>query len=265
MNRTLSVIAAILASVALVTAYLNKAGRSDSIPATTASHPVNSLVAELEELQKNQQALKESNRELLNKVTQLESAKGSVSTGTVELAWIQERLDQLETKQAQLTQATRDIDKHGVIAGLERELGKAYSTLMDTNQTLVTRVRQADTLKRNGQFDDRAVKVMIELYGQTDNFGEKAGVLNALSGFPSPALRDLIIEDLNAVVSGGYTDPRFRYTAIEALEPMAQDPTVAQWLGHLAQNDPEPKLAGRAGQALGVVPPATPVTPKPAR
>jgi len=265
MNRTLSIIAVFIASAALVTVCFNRTGSSDSNPAAAASDPVDSLVAQLEELQSDHQALKESNRELLNKVSQLERAKGSGSAGAVDLVRIQQRLDELETKQTQLTQATRDIDKHGVIAGLERELGKAYSTLMDTNQPLVTRVRQADTLKRNGQFDDRAVKVMTELYGQTDNFGEKAGVLNALSGFPSPALRDLILEDLNAVVSAGYTDPRFRYTAIEALEPMAQDATVAQWLGHLAQNDPEPKLAGRAGQALGAAPPTTQVTPKPAR
>jgi len=142
---------------------------------------------------------------------------------------------------------------------------KAYSTRMDTNQSLVTRVRQAETLKGNGQFDDRAVKVMTDLYGQTGDFGGKAGVLDALSGVASPELRDQIPADLDAVVSAGYTDPRFRNTAIEALTPMVQDPAVQPGLIHLAQNDPEPKLAGRAGQALAIPPPATPATAAPAK
>ena len=76
-----------------------------------------------------------------------------------------------------------------------------------------------------------------------------------------PELRDQILDDLSAVVKAGYTDPRFRYTAIGALEPMVKDPEVQLWLGHLAQNDPEPKLAERAGQLIGTVPPATTTPP----
>jgi hypothetical protein len=66
----------------------------------------------------------------------LERGNGSGVAGAAELARLRQRLDDLDAKQAQVAQLTRDIDKYGVIAGMEKELVNAYSTLLDTNQTL---------------------------------------------------------------------------------------------------------------------------------
>jgi hypothetical protein len=175
-----------------------------------------------------------------------------------DLGAIKQRLDQLEATQTQLTQSTREIDKFGVISAMEKELVTAYSTLMDANQPLLARVKQVEQLKRYGYFDDNALRAVTDLYQATENLNEKAGVLNALRGNITPALRDQILTDLDTEVQGGNQAPRFRYTAIEALEPMAQDSAVQPWLQHLAQSDPEPKLAARAAQALGLAPERSP-------
>lgn len=258
MNKALSILGVVLASAALLLALMNRAGPSHPTPVETTGDSTSTLAAQVEKLQQDQQALKESNRELLAKVAQLERGSGSSVAGPAELARLRQRLDELDAKQAQVTQLTRDIDKYGVIAGMEKELVNAYSTLLDTNQTLAARIKQVGTLKRNGHFDKRAVGTMTDLYRQSNDFNEKGAVLSALSGSVTPELRDQILSDLNQEIQGGNKSGRFRYHAIEALEPMLPDPAVQQWLNHLAQNDPEPKIASRAGQPLGLAPARSP-------
>jgi len=224
------------------------------MPTAASVDSASTLARQFTELQKDHQALKDSNRDLLAKVAQLERGNGTSPAGAAGLARLRQRLDEIEGKQTQLAQATREIDKYGVIAGMEKELLAAYSTLLDTNQPLGSRIKQAGTLKRNGHFDERAVKAMTELYQQTGDLNEKGAVLSTLVGTVTPELRDQILVDLNREVQEGNKSGRFRYHAIEALEPMLPDPSVQQWLNHLAQNDPEPKIAARAGQPLGIAP-----------
>ena len=260
MNRLLPIISVFLAAAAFLVVVFGLGGKSQPLPTVGSESSISSLAAQIEDYRKDLEALKDSHHLFEERLATAEKT-GSPANESPEIVRLRQRINELEAGQAQLTQLTRDIDKNGVISGLEKELLKANSILMDTNQPVATRLRQTETLKRSGHFDERAVKVVTDLYGQTGNYMEKAGVLNALSGVLVPELRDQILDDLSAVVKAGYTDPRFRYTAIGALEPMVKDPEVQLWLGHLAQNDPEPKLAERAGQLIGTVPPATTTPP----
>ena len=256
MKNTLSILAVALACAALVITILTRGGPSLPAPIDVVGDTANALAAQFETFQREQQALKDSNRELLLKVTQLERGKGAEAGGPAEIARINQRLDQVEATQTELARQAREFDKYGLVSAMEKDLVTAYSTLMDTNQNLMTRVRQAEKLKRSGHFDEKAAAAMTDLYRRTENLNEKAGVLTALSGTVTPELRDQILADLNQEIQGGNKSGRFRYSAIEALEPLLPDPTVRQWLGHLAQNDPEPKIAARAGQPLGLTPAA---------
>ena len=49
---------------------------------------------------------------------------------------------------------------------------------------------------------------------------------------------------------GEEESPKMRGQALETLAPMASDPNVTEWLEHLAENDPEPRIQERA---LGIL------------
>ena len=82
----------------------------------------------------------------------------------------------------------------------------------------------------------------VRIFDRAQHFGQSP------SQFLDTDLRDQILVTLNDELRNGNQSPKFRYQAIEALEPMLPDPTVEEWLNYLAENDPEPKLQARAGR-----------------
>lgn len=256
MNKALPLLAIFLASIALWKATVRVAEPPSTSSAPTANGSDRALAGQVGQLQHELRTVKAANTSLALKVMELEQAREAAAGGSVDADRVRQRLDALESKQTQLAQYTRDLDKYGVVATMEKELVNAYSTLMDTNQSFGARLKQAEQLKRYGYFDAKALQAVTDLYHQTENFNEKGFALSALKGVVTPAMRDQIISDLSADIAAGNQSARFRYHAIEALEPLVKEPTVQQWLNHLAQSDPEPKLAGRAQQAIGINPPA---------
>lgn len=260
MNRALTMIALLVAGGALVSSIRNRGSQQDSLSLQAALERAAALAAEVGQLQENQQALLDSNRKLEERLAKLEGASATNSPASpADLGPLRQRLDELDARQDQLTQLTREIDKYGVIDAIEKELVDAYATVLDENRPLKERLAQVDKLKRYGHFDDRAVSSMMKLYSGTEDFNEKSGALQALAGVVrTPEFRDQILVGLNADIEAGNQAARFRYYAIEALEPMLPDPVVQQWLTHLAQHDPDYKIAARAGRPVGITPPEPP-------
>ncbi|NJN05884.1 MAG: hypothetical protein HC814_05250, partial [Rhodobacteraceae bacterium] len=249
MNKTLSIIAVLLAAVALWTAASKKGAQTRD-----AIRSPDDLAPRFEDLQREHQALQQAHTALMARLMELERARPADAGAPTDMAQLQQRIKDLEAKQTQLAEFTRDLDKYGVIATMEKELVNAYSALMDTNQSVTARLKHVGQLRRYGYYDDKAQAVVTGMYHESQNLNERGSVLDAMKGSVPREFRDQIIADLNADIAAGNQSTRFRYYAIEALEPMLPDPTVQQWLGHLAQSDPEPKLAARAGQAVGIAP-----------
>jgi hypothetical protein len=259
MTRTLPIVAVLLASVALWVAVSRTSGPGNTTQiAAAGADGAGGLAAPWEHWQRELRAVKVAQSSLAARIAELEQRQSPPNAAAPDLGLLKQQLDELEARQTQIAQFTRDIDKYGVIDTMEKELVAAYATLMDTNQAFWARIKQVGQLKRYGYLDEKALAAVTDLYHQTGDFNEKGGVLAALKGSVTPAFRDQILTDLNAEIATGNHSARFRYHAIEALEPMLPDPAVQYWLHHLAQSDPEPKLANRAGQALGLAPPGGP-------
>ncbi len=261
MNKALSIIAVVLASAALLTAVLTGGGNPHPTAAEATADSANTLATQFEKLQKDHQALKESTRELLRKVAQMERAKAAGTAGSVEPARFKQRLDDVDSAElARLKQRLDELAAKERDAAKEKEMAEAHSIVTDSNQTPEARVKQAHKLKRSGQFDDQAVKAMGNLYRQTDkgNLEQRLIVLDVLGGVAPLDLRDEILVDLNREFQGealSGLSRKFRRTAIGALEPMLPDPSVQEWLNYLAKNDPDPDIAAHAGKRLGLAPP----------
>ncbi len=250
MNRFLPSLAVLLSCAALVTAVFKRPASNNFSEGT----PVDSLTGQsgIAELQEEIAQLKSANVALQSQIEALKRKPAAAGDRSPEVEALRQRVEKLEGVQGQVVEAVNEADKYGVVAAMEKELVTAYSTLMDTNQSAGARLKQIGQLKRYGYFDEKALRAVTEIYFATDDFNQKGFALSAMKGSVTPQFRDQILADLNADIEAGNKSARFRYHAIEALEPMADDPTVLQWLGHLAQNDPEPKLAARAGKALEV-------------
>ena len=248
MNKSLPILAVLLSCVALATAVFNRPPSGGSKNASAADAADQSSLAEL----RNEIAqLKTANAALKAQLVEMNSKPLRIVDHTLEMEELAKRVAQLESSQNEVIEAVNETDKYGVVAAMEKEIVRAYSTLMDAEQSAGARLKQVAQLKRYGYFDEKALQAVTDIYASTDNFNEKGWALSAMIGNVTPQFRDQILADLSAEVEAGSKSGRFRYHAIEALEPMADDPTVREWLGHLAQNDPEPKLAGRAARALG--------------
>jgi len=249
MNKTFSILAVIISAAALLTTLTRQGNKPH--PADEHLLPPNAALEErIDRLEAKHQALEAAHRRLLERYAHsLESRAGVAALPGNNL---ETRLDDLAKKQAELEQLTKDLDKFGVIESIENELKRAYATLVDTNLPAWTRAKQADTLKRHGLFDEQAIKSMMELWNQTTDNNERSGILHALSGVAkTPEFRDQILASLNEEVRNDNPSPKFRYMAVEALQPMLPDPSVEQWLQYMAGHDPEPKLRDRAGTPLG--------------
>lgn len=252
MNKLLPAIAVLLAAAALwMTISSNRHPAPEKSTETSASKQ-SGLQAEVTRLKDELKSINDSHASLEAKVKELE-ARPSQATSS-DNSELQRRIAALEAQQQALTQFTNDFDQYGVVSSMEAELVNAYSTLMDTNKSIGARLKQVGELKRYRYFDEKALQAVSDIYLQTDDFNQKGQALISMTGLVTPEFRDQILTDLATEVEAGNKSGRFRYHAIEALEPMMPDPAVREWLVHLSENDPQPKLAGRAGQALSIAP-----------
>jgi len=248
MNKSLPILAVLLSCAALATAVFNpnSSPGSNDAPVSASSDQ-----AALTELKNEIAQLKTANAALKAQLAEMNSKPLRIVDNTIEVEALRKRVAKLENTQIEVIEAVNETDKYGVVAAMEKEIVSAYTTLMDAQQSAGARLKQVAQLKRYGYFDEKALNAVTEIYAGTDDFNEKGMALQAMKGTVTPQIRDQILADLSAEFEAGNKSGRFRYYAIEALEPMADDPTVREWLNHLAQNDPQAKLAARAAQALG--------------
>ena len=250
MNRLLPTIALVIAVGAMAIAFAGKQS-NQSVSAQTKTDP-----AQEQKLAKLESDLKQATdtiAELQAQIQKLENRPAQNVAPTSPDPALAQRIAALEQQSQELTKFTNEFDQYGVVSSMQAELVNAYTTLMDTNKSTWERLKQVGSLKRYRYFDDKALQAVSNIYMETDNFGQKGQALAAMRGMvPSPEFRNQILADLSAETQEGNQSARFRYFAIEALEPVRDDPAVNEWLTHLAQNDPEAKLANRAEQALGI-------------
>jgi len=246
MNKTLSILALAISLTTLVVVGINR-GKTLSLDNSMSAEKA-ALEKRFRALEDKHAALEESHRLLLESSAATPETDKELATTSPEDLRVQ--LADLMERQKELEQVTGNLDKLGLIKSMEKEVQQAYDILMDESLPVWTRVKQADKLKSYGQFDAKAVKAMMNLWNGTDNTHEKAGVLHALEGMVGPELRDPILAALQDDLEQEKPSGRFRYMAIEALEPMLPDPAVEEWLNYLAENDPEPKIQGRAQKTL---------------
>lgn len=253
MSKALPTVAIILSLIALITSLSGKSSPPPAPPERASSDKA--LDEKLNRVESELKQATETIADLKAQIVSLEARPlGSSKTTSIDSSLAQ-RIAALEQQSQQLTQFTNEFDQYGVVSSLQAELVNAYSTLMDTNKSTWDRLKQVGSLKRYRYFDDKALQAVSDIYMETDNFGQKGQALAAMKGMvPSPEFRNQILTDLSAETQEGNQSARFRYFAIEALEPVRDDPAVREWLTHLAQNDPETKLANRAGQALSATP-----------
>jgi hypothetical protein len=254
MNKILPPLATLLAVAALWMAISSNRKPMPAPAIENSSGKQSDLQAEVIRLKGELQKISDSHASLEATVMELKARPAAINAVATNDSELRQRLATLEAQQQAMTKFTNDFDQYGVVSSMEAELVGAYTTLMDTNMSVGARLKQVGQLKRYGYFDDKALQVVSDMYMQTDDFNQKGQALASMRGLVTPEFRDQILTDLTAEVEAGNQSGRFRYYAIEALEPMLPDPAVREWLVHLSENDPQPKLAGRAGQALGVSP-----------
>lgn len=182
----------------------------------------------------------------------LEKAVANKSREIEPIPRIQEEVAELSTFQNDLAEYTLNIDPLNVIGTTEREIETAYNILMDENQPPMERAKQAALLKRYNLFDQEAVDSMKQLFLTAEDLQQKTAALVALKGYVTPEMRDAVLDAFGADAANGYKNGRLRYHGIEALEPLLPDPEIETLLTVMAQNDPEPKIAGRAARAVGL-------------
>jgi hypothetical protein len=232
--KSISTIALVVAVIALALA-LNKKEASSSIDVQETNE---ALRAEVQELQERLAALEKRGRPMVVEAPNVQS--------------LERQVDDLANNQQDIAELTLGIDLLGVLETQEREVMNAYEILTDVEQPAGIRAKQAALLKRYGQFDQQAVDSMWELFSNPRQTYDQASALLALTGYVTPENRDEVLTALNRDVEGGYENGRFRYYVIEALEPLLPDPEVRSWLTHLAQNDPEVKVANRAARSVRI-------------
>ena len=253
MNKTLPTIALVFAIIAMAVALIDKPSHQ-SLPPDQASAD-QALQKKLNRVESELKQATATIADLKGQIAELEARPVRGTPAKADTADLAQRIAALEQQSQELTKFTNEFDQYGVVSSLQAELVNAYTTLMDTNKSTWERLKQVGSLKRYRYFDDKALQAVSNIYMETDNFGQKGQALAAMRGMvPSPEFRNQILSDLSAETQEGNQSARFRYFAIEALEPVRDDPAVREWLTHLAQNDPEAKLANRAQQALGIQP-----------
>ena len=252
MNRFLPTIALVIAVVAMAIAF---AGKQSNQPTPAQTKSGSAQEQKLAKLESDLKQATDTIAELQAQIEQLESRPVKNTSPIAVDPALAQRIAALEQQSQELTKFTNEFDQYGVVSSMQAELVNAYTTLMDTNKSTWERLKQVGSLKRYRYFDDKALQAVSSIYMETENFGQKGQALAAMRGMvPSPEFRNQILSDLSAETQEGNQSARFRYFAIEALEPVRDDPAVREWLTHLAQNDPEAKLANRAQQALGIEP-----------
>ena len=235
--KLMSTAALVLSATALVVALIKKEGLSNPLANDDSDQ---ALRLELRELRERLAELEGKSRESITE-------KAPAPRGELEL-----QIEELANGQLDLVEFTSKIDSLGVLETQERELVNAYKILIDESRPSGERVKQANLLKRYGQFDEQAVESMWKLFSEQKKPYDQAAALSALKGYVSTDRRDDVIAAINEDLTGGYKNGRLRYFGIEALEPLLPDPAVLEQLVIIAESDPEGKIAARAAKSIGM-------------
>lgn len=211
-----------------------------------------SEVAPSREISKSNDVLQAEVQELRERLAALESAGTSSEMTVPDVGNLEQQVGELASNQQNIAELALGIDSLGVLETQEREILNAYKTLLDESKPAGERVKKAALLKRYGQFDQQAVDSMWKLFSEPKGAYDQAGALMALKGHLTMDNRDGVLAALNEDMEKGYKNGRLRYYGIEAVESLLPDPVVQDWLTELAQNDPEPKIAGRAARSVGL-------------
>ena len=233
----MSTAALVLSATALVVAWIKKEGLSNPLANDDSDQ---ALRLELRELRERLAELEGKSRESITE-------KAPAPRGELAL-----QIEELANGQLDLVEFTSKIDSLGVLETQERELVNAYKILIDESRPSGERGKQANLLKRYGQFDEHAVESMWKLFSEQKNPYDQAAALSARKGYVSTDLRDDVIAAINEDLTGGYKNGRLRYFGIEALEPLLPDPAVLEQLVIIPESDPEGKIAAGAAKSIGM-------------
>lgn len=117
--------------------------------------------------------------------------------------------------------------------------------VMSADTSTSEKLEATGRLRRENAASPEIVATMLGLYASSTDPNIRADVFRQLDGVSDPALRDPLLlalaEDDNA---------RVREEAADALSAFRDDPDVAEWLQHVAQNDPNPRVQHEAQSAL---------------
>ena len=137
-------------------------------------------------------------RQLRERLAELEgeSRESITEAATAPRSDLELQIEELANSQMDLAELTSKIDSLGVLETQERELVNAYKILIDESRPAGKRVKQANLLKRYGQFDEQAIESMWKLFSEHKKPYDQAAALSVLKGYVSADRRDDVIAAL---------------------------------------------------------------------
>jgi len=154
---------------------------------------------------------------------------------------LRERQEELESYLNQL-----GVFEH--FESFKQKVTNAQAVAMDHGRTAKERIEALSTLREAGKIDGDVVTSMLSLWDESFDEDKGGGytryfLLENLEGVEDLALRDTIIDWVPNEESA-----KMRARGIETIAPMREDPMVDEWLVHLSENDPEPKIQQMAAE-----------------
>lgn len=126
----------------------------------------------------------------------------------------------------------------------EAQLASLRARALDPQASLEEQVTAVRALREAELPIPDVLNALVQRAGTTTNPQERAALYDAMDGFDVP--------ELKAPLVGALQDPNpvVRQRAADALSTFAADPAVQEWLKHVAQNDPDPRVQREALDAL---------------
>ncbi|MGI9242037.1 MAG: hypothetical protein ACR2RV_14635 [Verrucomicrobiales bacterium] len=153
----------------------------------------------------------------------------------------------IQGKHGELAIQLDDLGVFEFFEAKQQAVAESYAVTLDPNAPSKARLKALGTLREADRIDDTVVASMVALWGDslTDSSGgwTRWFLMENLEGIRDPAFRDSILNWLPEEES-----PKMRGRAVETLGTMLPDQEIDDWLIHIADNDPEPKLRELAAE-----------------
>ena len=115
---------------------------------------------------------------------------------------------------------------------------------LDPNSPLDERLLAIEALRESGDAASEATLALAQFVQASQDPQERARIFEAFDGSTDPSMKLPLVHGLQD------PDALVRERAADALSGYKNDPAVLEWLKHVAQNDPEPRVRREASQSL---------------